>query len=443
MDGGDNEDYWNTSASKAFSFDDTEEHSAESFGKYRLVSDDNVSEVSFELPSNDVPLHTLISDQDLKRILEEQLLEENHFRKGMTKEEELKLLRRKVQDTVHPPLAEVTINKMLLGKKCSLESYKSLSDKIELLDEAIRSGNGDAILGVVLFLVKTLNRKQLNRILLARNDACNHYINYLIVRLEISEAADLLTMLGRDQEAAMLQYKVAVKIHSDPQIKKQRLKKVFSDYFTQPNIVPLYSQIAASAINLLEWQQLENTSSNASHIVNSSALETLYYVCSKHKWKDASSTDHKSPQVFINDHQISLPHFEWVALNERAKAQAYLDLDGLFEKASWLSMKQKQFHMNIPLEAAIIRLHQLKAPPAVLNSFLSKVQDPSKKLALAKEVKATRSIIDALSALKEKQELEQYRDSLPDGTEERFYADNSLKTLSKKWSTEGIKIMKS
>lgn len=81
-------------------------------------------------------------------VLDEQLLEESHFRKGMSQEEELKLLRRKMQDIVHAPPAEVAINKMLLGKRYSLTAYKSLHDKQQLLDEAIASGSGDVILGV-------------------------------------------------------------------------------------------------------------------------------------------------------------------------------------------------------------------------------------------------------------------------------------------------------
>ncbi|CAD7092822.1 unnamed protein product [Hermetia illucens] len=415
--------------------------SPDSSNRYRLIADDSASEVSFEFSSSDIPINTLISDVDLKRILDEQLLEESHFRKGMSQEEELKLLRRKMQDIVHAPPAEVAINKMLLGKRYSLTAYKSLHDKQQLLDEAIASGSGDVILGVVLFLVKTLNKKQLNRILLERPDACNSYLNYLVTRLDIAEATDFLTMLGRDQEAAMLQFKTAVTMHSDPTMKKNRLKKVFSDYFTQPGTNSLHTQLVASAINLLEWQLLENSTTSAD-IVNSSALETLYYAFGKHKWKDGTTNDQKNPFKFATDHQISAPQLEWVALNERAKAQAYLDLDGLFEKSKWHSIKSKQFHINLPLEDVIMRLYHLNAPQPVLNSFLSHVTDSEVKLSLAKEVKAVRSVIDVLGTMKDKTELEKYRDQLAEGTEERIYADNAIRNFSKRWSTDGLKLMR-
>lgn len=49
---------------------------------------------------------------------------------------------------VHP---DVTLKKILLGRPYSLEQYKSLASKTALLDGAIQSGNGNAILGVGLF----------------------------------------------------------------------------------------------------------------------------------------------------------------------------------------------------------------------------------------------------------------------------------------------------
>lgn len=46
---------------------------------------------------------------------------------------------------------EITLKKILQGQVVSLESYKSLASKTSLLDAAIASGNGNAILGVCTF----------------------------------------------------------------------------------------------------------------------------------------------------------------------------------------------------------------------------------------------------------------------------------------------------
>ena len=42
----------------------------------------------------------------------------------------------------------MTLKKILIGQPYSLESYKSYASKIALLEAAIKSGNGNAILGV-------------------------------------------------------------------------------------------------------------------------------------------------------------------------------------------------------------------------------------------------------------------------------------------------------
>lgn len=76
-----------------------------------------------------------------------------------------------------------------------------------------------------------------------------------------------------------------------------------------------------------------------------------------------------------------------------------------------------------------MRLYHLNAPQPVLNSFLSHVTDSEVKLSLAKEVKAVRSVIDVLGAMKDKTELEKYRDQLAEGTEERIYADNAIRNF--------------
>lgn len=52
------------------------------------------------------------------------------------------------------------ITKLVANKRVVLESFRSLEDKEALLDEAILSGNGDAILAV--FIILFLDIKRLN-----------------------------------------------------------------------------------------------------------------------------------------------------------------------------------------------------------------------------------------------------------------------------------------
>lgn len=127
-------------------------------------------------------------------VLDEQSLKETPLPKTISIEDELKILRRKAQETYHaPPPPSTIITKMLMKKPYSLECFRALHEKEQLLDEAIASGNGDAVLAIVLFLLKTLKTKYFNGILQTRPVAVRHYVNHLLARGQIAECTDFLT----------------------------------------------------------------------------------------------------------------------------------------------------------------------------------------------------------------------------------------------------------
>lgn len=117
-------------------------------------------------------------------------MDEQQLPKGILPEEELRILRRKIQERLHAPPASVTVTKMIMKKPYSLECYRSFREKTELLTEAVSSGNGDAVLAVVLFLVKTLQRKFVVKLLDAYPMALNQLVNYLTVRLQVKECTE-------------------------------------------------------------------------------------------------------------------------------------------------------------------------------------------------------------------------------------------------------------
>lgn len=239
-------------------------------------------------------------------------------------------------------------------------------------------------------------------------------------------------MLGRNQEAAMLQYQAAVQTSTNPDTRKQKIKKVFSDFYSQSGSNSLYTHLLTNYIILLEWQIFEKSTGGpeTTKLLDSSVLESLYYTCSKHKWGEATSSNSPTtPQRFVEMYQISSAQFEWIALNERGRSQAWRDVESLFEKKSWHSIKSKSFSIHIPLDKAILKLFSLNAPPPVLNYFLGKIDDQQRKLQLSRKINAVRSIVDALVALKDKTELEVLKERLEAGTEEKFYAENALKNL--------------
>lgn len=411
----DQDDYWNVSHSKSFCFDDLDEIEEQ-------TADDNISEISTQ---SAISLGAIINENDLQVILDEEIHNSNSvIPKGLTLEEEVKFLRRKVNEFYYSdPLT--SINKILLNNSCSLECHKSLKEKQELLDAAIKSGNGDAILKVIFHLKNTLKPAIFLKIIAPRSEAVEHYINYLKTTMKIGEATDILTMLDRREEAALLQFQAIVQSKNAIQ-KLDKLKKT-KELFTNPFLL---NQVQ-SYINLLELQINERMYFQPSDVIDTSVLETLYSACSKfHKFSEPTqSTSSTNPFKILELFNVAEAQFEWIALIERAKSQAWRDIESLFEKKSSM-LKKKTFIIHIPLEIVILKLHQLRAPQAVLNSFLQHVEDPERRLTLSKKVGAIHSIVDSLTALKDKRSLEEFKESLPSGTAEYFYTEKAITSIS-------------
>lgn len=71
----------------------------------------------------------------------------------------------------------------------------------------------------------------------------------------------------------------------------------------------------------------------AFEIVDRPVLETLFYASSQYKWSDAANNViPNSPYKLMELFKVSQTQFEWIALNERSRSQAWRDLEGIFEK---------------------------------------------------------------------------------------------------------------
>lgn len=423
----DGDDYWNTSLNKSFSFDDDIEE--------KLLLEDNASEISNVSSSTAINLNLIISDADLQIVLEDQMITEPIFPK-VSLEEEVKILRRKLNESQYCPV-NITINKLLLGKPCSLTIYKSLKEKQELLDGAISCGNGDAVLQVTMFLKNSLKPSLFHQILKTRPTAVDHYIEYLNTTMKVGEASEILVLMGRHQEAAILQLKAAASSKNVIQ-KLETMKTKIRELFNQPVCNPFLAQQVTNYVNLLELQINERLYFQPHDVLEKSVIETLYFSCEKfNKWSDPAASATTNPYKITENFGIAPAQFEWIALNQRGKSQAWRDIEGLFEKKSVL--KKKSFAIHIPLELAIIRLYHLRAPQAVLNSFLAHVDDPERRLALSKKVGAIHSIVESLVHLKDKSALEEFKETLASGTAEFFYAEKAITSLTSSKSILGLR----
>ncbi|KAH8326628.1 hypothetical protein KR067_011046 [Drosophila pandora] len=439
----DTESYWNRSSRAAFSFDDEDEVDlSPELVSNGILADDTISETSFDNSATlNLSIKSLLSEEALKLVLQEQALDDRVLPKGVSPEEELKMLRRQLQSTLYSPNLDTTAQKLLQGKPAPLEMFKSLHEKKQLLDTVLAQG-GHAVIAVLLFLKRTLNTQQFHGILRERPKGLEQYLSYLRESGDLSSHIDLLQRFGRHQEAALKQFEAALSC-KDANTKKNQLQRLVDAYATAGvGIIPLYEQIFHSALNMEKLLEKENGLRKTLG-ERPTPIEVLYACCqANNNWKEQDMSKPLSPQRFAADQQISPAQYEWTALNERAQAQAYADLECIFERVpSWHPLKSKQFHISFDLALAVIRLYELQAPSTVLQLFLSKMGNSVEKLALAQRVKCIKAVIDAMAGLKQQQELQQLKDTLPDRSEEQFYCENALKSLqSKRWTTDNIKL---
>lgn len=225
-----------------------------------------------------------------------------------------------------------------------------------------------------------------------------------------------------------------MKLCKSPDVKKQKLNKIYNDTIANQtgSICSYYATIVTNYIALLEWQLKEKINHpKLINILDSSPMETLFTASSNHKWtNDSSNAKQSKPYIFTEMFKISQPQFDWVTLNERAQCQAWCDLEKIFERKSWHSLKTtKSISISVPLERIIFQLNALDAPADVLNTFLAHIDDPYRRLALAKRFNAGKSIVDALVELKSREELEHFIESLNIRDNVRIHAENALKNL--------------
>ncbi|KAI1704636.1 spermatogenesis-defective protein 39 [Ditylenchus destructor] len=103
----------------------------------------------------------------------------------------------------------------------SLDLYKSKQDKLNLLEAALDTCDHDVICVVVLFLKRTLANSIFREILIMKEIAAEHYVQYLRESGDHSELCDTLFALGRCEEAAMFKLvSEAYRVLSDEKLRQ-------------------------------------------------------------------------------------------------------------------------------------------------------------------------------------------------------------------------------
>ncbi|XP_014489093.1 PREDICTED: spermatogenesis-defective protein 39 homolog [Dinoponera quadriceps] len=420
--GKDDDAFWYSSETRSFCFENNEVDQLFGVSKndteklWAGISKTSISESN--LKSGDdfqttKPLLSIISEKTLSRIL------------AVT---ESKLQNVDSETAVVQP--DITLRRILFGQPYSLEQYSSLASKTTLLDAAILSGDGNAILIIVLFLTKTLKRSLVQRLLADRPDAVNVYIHYLFIRLQTNEITDILNMLGHSSTAAMKNLHIIIKNVRDPNTLLQKLHNCY-----KVQILPDCKEATFlhSYIKLLEWQiMIKQKKDNEGLALNSSVLESLHYACKYH----CSTPDNFvviSPTTLSREHDISPRLYQKVALQVKATCGAWDDIDRLLLTKGMLGNTKLQTCLYI--EDVLKVLHKHNASHAVLEKYLKFVDNLEKRLELAKKLSCHTTAIDIFVQQGDRAILVDYKAKLQPQSEEYFYAENALRLPHVKWKS--------
>lgn len=361
-------------------------------------------------------------------------------------EEEIQYLKRalkKARELKFSP--EDTIRKMILGEPYSLEVFRSKEEKLQLLDKAIQVHDGNAITAVILFLRQTIKPSLFNLELQRRPVAINHYLSYLRAHYDFKELGDVLGMLNRTEEAAILKYKQAISA-PDVRGKMNALRGCLKAHFMHEPDLAHEANLVEQHAALLERQwPIEDTDSKSEalgnlvfkqfprkvSILNMPLITTLYYCCFYHG-RDAENLL-TSPLAIKKQHQLSDKQYVWTALSARSRLKQWTGIEELLTAKGWFGSTKKVSVIGFDKVCEI--LHRTSAPEEILSKYLRMIDGSERRLNIARKYKCHEVVVETLVYLRDRQELQVYASKLPPGSLGLRNAQDALRSSTIKWKT--------
>uniref|UniRef100_A0A8C2X890 Spermatogenesis-defective protein 39 homolog n=1 Tax=Cyclopterus lumpus TaxID=8103 RepID=A0A8C2X890_CYCLU len=463
----DEEDYWNSSKFKAFTFDDEDDEfstlkeSKRTVNSIRcLVEEDDDKEEVEKVSWNGEPVssnswsvsETAASNQRAERepafpkintvtiskshsgySLSSLFKGETDGKVSLTGSSVLMMSSCCDQDYVSDWSPEETVHRMQQGKVVSLEKFRSLQDKLLLLDSCVAAHDGNVITAVLIYLKRTLSKEVLFRELEPRQTALSHLIHYLT---ETRDQRLLLELLRYTCLTCfcfqLLQYKEHLSI-ADENKRRDFLKSCLSLPFS-----PEDSSHVQDHYTLMERQVIIETTDRRAErgekveralILNMPLITTLSYCCLYH-YSESEGT-FSSPLNIRQTFKISEKQFFVTALGARAKLKAWSDVDALFTSRNWLGFTRKKSPLGF--QRVVDILQKNSAPTQVLQDYVALVDDAELRITLAQKHKCHDIVINTYRDLKDRQQLLGYRGKVERGSGEERKIDELLNNLQIRW----------
>ncbi|XP_051908649.1 spermatogenesis-defective protein 39 homolog [Hippocampus zosterae] len=343
------------------------------------------------------------------------------------------------QDLIGDWSPQDAVKRMQQGKAVSLERFRCLQDKMRLLDWSVATHDGNVITAVLISLKKSLSKEVLIGELASRQTALRHFLNYLSESGDEALLADVYSALGRTEDAALLRYKRHLSI-ADEEKRRDFLKGCLSLQFCAEDRSQVRDQLS-----LLERQMLiEEADRQAERggkaeifqrfprrasIPHMPLITTLYYCCFYHY--DQPEGSFSSPLNIRHSFKISEKQFFVTALSARAKQKSWSDVDALFTSRSWLGFTRKK--SPLAFQKVVDILHRNGAPVQVLQDYVGLVDDAEARMALAHQHKCHDLVINTYRDAKDRRLLLGYRGKVEAGSAAERKIDQLLNDSQIRW----------
>uniref|UniRef100_A0AAQ5ZU40 Spermatogenesis-defective protein 39 homolog n=1 Tax=Amphiprion ocellaris TaxID=80972 RepID=A0AAQ5ZU40_AMPOC len=164
-------------------------------------------------------------------------------------------------------------------------------------------------------------------------------------------------------------------------------------------------------------------------ILNMPLITTLYYCCFYH-YSEPEGT-YSSPLNIRQAFKISEKQYFVTALAARAKLKAWLDVDALFTSRNWLGFTRKKSPLSF--QRVVDVLQKNSAPTQVLQDYVGLVEDPDMRISLAQKHKCHDIVINTYRDMKDRQQLLGYRGKVGRGSAEERKIDELLNNQQIRW----------
>uniref|UniRef100_A0A915PVG5 Vps16 C-terminal domain-containing protein n=1 Tax=Setaria digitata TaxID=48799 RepID=A0A915PVG5_9BILA len=333
--------------------------------------------------------------------------------------------------------SEVTVRRLLRNDSVSLDLYRSKKEKLDLLEAALDSYDGNVIIAVVLALERSLETSVFLDILKQKPVAVHHYIAYLKDVGNFDQLISTLLTLNRMDEVALVLYAVACKKETSERI--AYLKKCLNACTANPSL-EAFSKSVNEYIDLLERQIIiEDTDDvivkeggneifrqypKTITLIGRPVLTTLYYSCLYHF--DLPVNAYASPLSIKEFFHMTEKQYAWMAIAALTRLKRWNDIERV------LTSKRLLGGVKIICPFAwrhlfIIISSDGQPPKEILCKLLRAVPDVSERQRLASQFpQASEVTVECLIAQKDRIALSAFLAKLTPHTMEAYKALNAL-----------------